>query len=335
MTDAPQVLPPLRTWSHLADNKRRPSEYEVVSVKLHYHTANPNAAWEIDPDAFMNRWYRQHREGSAVTHPDWDQYRDPDALVYRTYVALQDDQETYVAAMLDEHDRIGHDSALSADWVGALARWYTPSRYPAHLLQMATAYVGQMAPASTITTPCYFQAADEMRVVQHTAYRTRELANRFTGVGLAEAERARWQDDPVWQGFRQLLERLLVTWDWAEAFVVLNLVAKPAHDEALLSVLGATADAHGDRVLRYLADSHLADAQRSRRWSEALLAMMLAVPGNGAVIGRWVEHWVPLADEAIDTYVADLPGTAPGAAAGAGGSAKAALATWRHQLGLP
>ena len=330
MTDAPEVLQPLRTWSHLAGNKRKPSEYEVVSVKLHYHTANPEAAWELDPDVFMNRWYREHREGSALTHPEWDQFRDPDELVYRTYVARQDDQETYVTAMLDEHDRLGHDAALSPEWVGALARWYTPSRYPAHLLQMASAYVGQMAPASTITTPCYFQAADEMRVVQHTAYRTRELANRYGDVGFAAAERDRWQSDPAWQGLRELLERVLVTWDWGEAFVALNFVAKPAHDEAVLGALAAAADANGDRVLRYLADSHLADAARSRRWSAALLAMALAVPGNGDVIGGWVQRWAPLADAAVDAYLADLRG-----ASGLASATKDALARQRHELGLP
>lgn len=328
MTDAPEVLKPLRTWSHLAANKRKPSEYEAVSVKLHYHTANPNAAWELAPELFWNEWYRTHREGSALRHDDWDAFRDPDQLVYRQYVALQDDQETYVTAMLDEHDRMGHDGTLPSAWVDALARWYTPSRYPAHLLQMASAYVGQMAPASTITTPCYFQAADQMRVVQHTAYRTRELADRFGDRGFADGERARWERDPAWQGFRELLEKVLVTWDWAEAFVAVNLVAKPVHDEAVLRVLGTVADAHGDRVTRYLADSHLADAERSRRWTGALVAMATAVDGNRDVLRGWIDRWMPLADAAAAAFVDELPG---GAATGA---APAAVRAWHVELGL-
>lgn len=330
MTDAPEILQPLRTWSHLAGNRRKPSEYEAVTVKLHYHTANPDAAWELAPEVFMNQWYREHREGSPLTHPDWDAFRDPDEIVYRTYVARQDDQETYVTAMLDEHDRLGHDAALPRGWVDVLARWYTPSRYPAHLLQMASAYVGQMAPASTITTPCYFQAADEMRVVQHTAYRTRELANRYPDAGFAADERLRWETDPAWQGFRELLEKVLVTYDWGEAFVALNLVAKPAHDEALLRAFGRVADSHGDRVTRYLADSHLLDAARSRRWSQALVNLATPVPGNTAVMDGWLRRWVPLADRAVDTYLAELPG-----AAGLAAETRRSLHTWREELGLP
>jgi toluene monooxygenase system protein E len=211
-----------------------------------------------------------------------------------------------------------------------LARWYTPARYPAHLLQMAAAYVGQMAPASTITTPCYFQAADEMRLVQHTAYRTRELANRYRDAGFAEGERHCWETDPAWQGFRELLERLLVTWDWGEAFVALNLVAKPAHDEAVLRAFGRVADTQGDRVARYLADAHLLDAARSRRWSAALLAMVMAVPGNADVIAGWVRRWTPLADAAVSAYLADVPGAAQLAT-----KTNETLAGWRRELGLP
>jgi toluene monooxygenase system protein E len=329
MTDAPQVLPPLRTWSHLAGNKRKPTEYEAVSVNLHYHTDTPEATWELSPDAFMNRWYFKNRDQSPLTHPDWNAFRDPQQVVYRTYVAGQDDRETYVMAMLDEHDRLGHDGKLAADWVRALARWYTPSRYPAHLLQMASAYVGQMAPASTITTPCYFQAADEMRVVQHVAYRTRELANRFDGDGFAAAERSCWETDDIWQGFRELLERLLVTWDWAQAFVALNLVAKPIHDEAVFRQLAAAADVHDDRVLRYLADSHLADSDRSRTWTGALVAMARSQPGNDEVIRGWLDTWLPLAAHAAHSYLDSLPGVS-----GAADSAIAAVANWHLSLGL-
>ena len=39
-----EVLKPLKTWSHLAARRRKPSEYEVVSVNLHYSTRPGSAA---------------------------------------------------------------------------------------------------------------------------------------------------------------------------------------------------------------------------------------------------------------------------------------------------
>ena len=60
MTQAaqPQVLKPIKTWSHLAGRRRKPSEYEIVSANLHFNDRDPNAPWELDPEMFMNRWYK-------------------------------------------------------------------------------------------------------------------------------------------------------------------------------------------------------------------------------------------------------------------------------------
>ena len=167
-----------------------------------------------------------------------------------------------------------------------------------------------------------------MRVVQHTAYRTRELANRFDDVDFASTERQRWEADPIWQGFRELQERLLVTWDWGQAFVALNLVAKPAHDAAVLGGLGAAAAANGDRVLQYLNDSHLADSARSRRWTGALVTMALGEPSNRSVIQGWVSSWMPLAQRAVETYLAGLPG------ADSAADPLADVRAWHASLGL-
>src|SRR4029077_2089035 len=109
--------------------------YELVTHDLHYRTRNPEAAYELDPNLFMNRWYREHVGGASLTHPDWNGFRDPDEIIYRTYTTLQDMQEDYVDTVLDEHERSGHDLTLSASWVATLARVYTPGPYLLHPLQ--------------------------------------------------------------------------------------------------------------------------------------------------------------------------------------------------------
>lgn len=38
-----EVLKPLKTWSHLARRRRKPSEYEIVSLELHYNTRREDA----------------------------------------------------------------------------------------------------------------------------------------------------------------------------------------------------------------------------------------------------------------------------------------------------
>ncbi|MDE2439749.1 MAG: aromatic/alkene monooxygenase hydroxylase subunit beta [Betaproteobacteria bacterium] len=324
-----QVLKPLKTWSHLAARRRKPSEYEIVSANLHYNDKRPDSPYELSPTMFMNEWYKKNTFGTVLKHADWNAFRDPEEVVYRTYNMMQDGQETYVFGLFDQFNQREHDSALDPRWAGTLARFYTPSRYLFHTVQMASAYVGQVSPASTITNCNYFQMADSFRWLSHTAYRTKELSTVFPDKGFAADERQYWEKDPVWQGFRELMEKTLTVWDWGEAIVVLNLVAKPAIDEAVLRKLGESARHNGDTLLGLLTDAQLVDAARHRRWISVLVKMALETPGNLEHIRGWIAKWEPLADKAIDAYCTSLPDVANGAEA-----AKAATRDFRRSLGL-
>jgi toluene monooxygenase system protein E len=328
MTDAPQVLQPLKTFSHLAGRRRRPSEYEVVSVGLHYSTDNPASPFELSPDLAMNQWYRTHRNDSPLTHPDWNEFRDPDQIVYRTYNVMQDGQEVYVDGLLDSYSDHDHDLGLSDEWLDVLATHYTPRRYAVHCLQMLASYAGQVAPASTVTNCLYFQTADEMRRLQRIAYRTAELAENRPDRGFGEHERQQWETHAAWQGFRELFEKALIAWDWAESFVVTNLVAKPAFDEAVRR-FSTIARQNGDELAASLDENLLRDADRSRRWTAALCTFAFTVDSNRNLVDRWVAKWQPLADAAVHAYFDGVPD-----AGSAAGDVTAACAAFRAGLGL-
>jgi toluene monooxygenase system protein E len=324
----PEALKPLKTWSHLAARRRRPSEYEIVSTNLHYTTDNPDAPFELDPDFPMAQWFKQHRNASPLRHPDWNAFRDPDEIVYRTYNIMQDGQETYVSGLLDQFSARGHDAMLERTWAVTLGRLYTPCRYLFHTLQMGSAYLTQIAPASTISNCAGYQTADSLRWLTHTAYRTRELSKTFGDIGLGTGERAHWERDPAWQGFRELVEKALVAWDWAESFTAFNLVVRPAVEEATLRGLGRIGRQNGDTLLGLLTDAQLLDAQRHRRWTAALVKMAQEQPGNAEVLSGWVAKWAPLADAAVTAYLAAL-----GDPVGADEAVEATRA-YRRTLGL-
>lgn len=324
----PEPLKPLKTWSHLAARRRKPSEYEIVSTNLHYTTDNPDAPFELDPNFPMAQWFKTNRNASPLTHPDWNAFRDPDEIVYRTYNMLQDGQETYVQGLLQQFSARGHDEMLDPAWVAVLSRMYTPARYLFHALQMGSAYLTQIAPASTISNCAAYQSADALRWLTHTAYRTKELSKTFPDQGLGTGERRIWESDPLWQGFRELVEKALVAWDWAESFTALNLVLRPAVEEAVLRGLGRHGRQNGDTLLGLLTDAQLADTQRHHRWAGALVKQALEQPGNAEVLSGWVRKWEPLADAAIDAYFHGLVDEA-GAA-----SAREATRAFRRGLGL-
>jgi toluene monooxygenase system protein E len=123
---------------------------------------------------------------------------------------------------------------------------------------------------------------------------------------------------------------MLATYDWGEAFVALNVVTKPAIEAALLRQLAQAGRPHGDTLLGLLADAQLRDADRSRRWTKALVDFASARNGNAAVLAGWTAKWAPLAERALAAYCEALPDR-PEAAAVAIGETRA----FRQSLGLP
>lgn len=304
---APAAPKPLKTWSHLSGRRKKPTEYEVVSVDLHTTTGHPEAPFELDANMPMSMWFRQYRSGSPLRHPDWNQFRDPAEMTYRVYNIVQDGQESFVCGLFNQMSERGHDSMLESTWAGSLARRYAPMRYLFHTLQMMSAYVTLMAPASTLSNCASYQTGDHFRWLSHTAYRTAELARTFPDMGFGQRERGYWEDDVAWQGLRELMERALVTWDWAEACFVLNVVVKPAVEEGVMLTLADAARQNGDSVLPLVVDSQIHDARRHRRWSTAWVAMAMDKEGNREVLQGWLARWQPLADRAVRSYCATLP----------------------------
>ena len=318
---------PLKTWSHLAQHRKKPTEYEIVSTNLLWSTSDPAAPWAMGPDIALSRHVLRHRNQSPLVHLDWDGFRDPNQLVYRTYNAIQDGQEAYVDGLLEDHSRNEHDLGLTPSWVASLARFYTPGRFLMHALQMAAAYGVFIAPSSTLVNCFAFQSGDQLRWVSRIAYRTAELARTHPNAGFGSGERSQWESAPEWQGFRELAERALVAWDWAEQFVAVNLVAKIAADAAFLRQLWRTARAEGDTLTGFLTDAQWIDSERSRNWSFALWKYAAAVPSNRAMLLEWLAKWTPFGERAIDAFCAGFDDTGRAA-----GEAKTELYAFHNAL---
>ncbi len=319
MSDSAETLKPLKTWSHLSKQRKRPSEYEIVSTNLHFHTNNKEKPFEVGQGAKMNDWYLKYRNNSPLTHDDWDAFRDPEQLVYRTYNILQEGQEAYVTGLLNQFSERGNDQMIPKKWAEDLARLYTPSRYIYHAMQMISSYLHQMSPASTISNLSTYQAADHLRWVGKT----------WADVGFGEKEREHWENDAAWQGFRELAEKALVVWDWAEATVVLEVVLKPAVSAAVQKQLGLAGAENGDTLLSLLNDAQMRDAERHQRQTKSLMEFAMANEANATTIQGWVDKWQPLADKAVEAYCAaltDLPDATE--------EAKAYMTSARQSLGL-
>jgi toluene monooxygenase system protein E len=93
---------PAKTWSLLGEVRKKPSEYEVITTKLHYHYRRQPAPFELDPNTPINAWYLRYREGSPLRAASWEGFSDPHQLTYRLYVERQSEREAYLENLVEE-----------------------------------------------------------------------------------------------------------------------------------------------------------------------------------------------------------------------------------------
>jgi len=261
-----------KTYWHLLAARRMPSEYELVSSRLLYH---PQLGVSVRTPVVDF----EARYPLSLTCSAWDEFRDPRETTYARYVSEQRDRENYLDRLLSSIEHSDYDRSLDASWLSVLARAFVPMRYPCHGLHMAAAYVAHRAPAGRIVIAAAFQTADEVRRVQRIAYRSKQLMLAHADFGTNA--QAVWEREPALQPLRECIERLLVCYEWGEAFVALNLVIKPLFDEFLCSQLAEVAREQRDDVLARMLLSLREDQLWHRAWSGALVRHVLSdAPDN-------------------------------------------------------
>jgi toluene monooxygenase system protein E len=294
-----------RSWSRFTEAKS-PNEYEAVTHDLHWHYKPGEPPWEMSPRWFWNEWYTKYRNESPFACSDWNRFRDPDKLVYRSYIARQEQGELYLDGIVEEFEGRNAFAGMASRWIDVLASTYTPFRYAGHALMMAATYVMHMAPSSYISNVAAFQAGDELRRVQRIAYQTRllQIARHDDTIG---DDRVKWEEAEQWQPLRRCLEQLLVVRDWGEAFTRLNFVVKPMVDAAFNLALAEAAERNGD-LMTALMHRHLqSDSARSVAWSTALVKVATRdVPENSEVLARWIGQAAPSVFEAVIDAIAPL-----------------------------
>jgi toluene monooxygenase system protein E len=289
-----------KTYWHLLQERRMPTEYEIVTSKLLCYTGEGFTGKRFELDVPLKDWYRRYQEESPLVCSSWEKFRDPRKTTYTKYTELQRDKEIFVDAVLDEIETTGYDAHLRPAWLHMLARAVATFRYPGHGFQMIASYIGQMAPSGRISIAAALQSADEMRRIQRVAYRIRQLQLIYPG--FATDSRTLWETDSLWQPLREVVERLLVTYDWAESFVGLNVVLKPLVDELFMKYLSDLALREDDYLLGQVFYSLNEDCQWHRQWSECLVRMAIEDNvRNKDTIQGWINQWYPLAAHAVHT----------------------------------
>lgn len=295
-----------RTFEHL-QGRRRPNVYDEITSHVqwgetfrgrfpgldlpadgaHYHFPEHYKLGYWDPS--KTKW----------TSDDWEAFRDPAQLTYRTYHEVQSVREHALTAVLDAGRRSRALTDVDDAWVEALRGFFGALRFSEWGVSMACQYVSRFAIVASITNCALLQSFDELRHTQRIAEWTTELETVHGGFG---DYRAHWMQAAAFQPLREYLERVCVTKDWGEVVLATNIVLEPLFQPVQHALLSDVAQAHRDAVLPHLSYSLELDEERHWGWGRALAQMLHADEHNVARTQEWIELWYPRAEAAVSAF---------------------------------
>jgi toluene monooxygenase system protein E len=294
---AARAMPPARrTYLCLEGARKKPTDYQVTSTALLYY---PTRGFEVETPVW--RHYVEYQQKGQLRSDRWDDFEDPAHFTYSTYVAERRDQEAFLDRLFER------PADATSGELRPLLGLLSALRFPLHGLQMVAAYVGALAPSGRISIAAAFQAADELRRIQRVC----QWLGR-SGVPIAQLDalgREIWQQSPSFQPLRQLVERLLVTFDWGEALIALNGALKPLFDRLWFEHLVGVAERHHDEVLEKTLSSLGDDARWHESWFSDLARLALASDANNVIAAeRVVSEFRPLAARAVQALLPAFDG---------------------------
>jgi methane monooxygenase component A beta chain/propane monooxygenase small subunit len=303
---APASKPEARDFVYIKSRKRKVSEYEAVN--LHVQPAI-EGGWDIGPSYLRTPEGRQSWEitSTKLRHPEWHDFRDPSSLWQRPYMRMQAEQERAIAR-LTEDVALGDVAAeIDPTWLNQIiGEHYAVWSFVEWGLFRALFPATREALSDTIVASMLFETFDRARHSQDIVHYLLMLEEKVPGFDATGAKQV-WLDSPRYQPMRKLIEEVMHTVrDWAETFVIINLVLDPILTEvAISSLVGKLAPLHGDVVSRVIVASVNRDRRRDLAWTEEFVRMVTAegVPAaaeNKALIAGWVEKWRPAVIEATE-----------------------------------
>lgn len=301
-----------RTFTWFESRRRPPTEYEELTVGLHWGedclVGTDLGTWSAD--------------STRLTGVVWEDFRDPAQLHYRTYVARQASAERELRSVLDQARAGGFVDDLDPAWRAAVGTLLGGGAFAEWGVALAMEHVQRFCLSSTLAQSAQLQVCDEFRHAQHG------LAWSDTVLGTAgddDRARAAWMEHPALQPLRRCVERLLVLADWGEVIVAAGLLLEGLSQPFLRELCTVGGRTHRDLATACLGAQAWADEERHLDWCEEFARLALAGDRtNQAVLQAWCsEHLAPAAD-AVAALAAAFP---------LGGLSAAALDVARTELG--
>jgi hypothetical protein len=284
-----------KTFAWFEGRKRPPSEYEELTVGLHFgeealvHTRV--GTWTLD--------------NTLLSGVPWEDFRDPAQLHYRSWVALQDRAERELGATLDLARSAGFVDGLDTEWRQALAVLGGGLAFAEWGVAMAMQYVERFCLSSAVGQAAQLQVCDELRHAQRALEWSDALGE---ATGDADPARAAWMEHPALQPLRRAVELALTLTDWGEVIIAVNVCLEGLLQPFQREIYLQAARDHHDMGTAMLGRHCWIDEERHLGWTEAFLGLVVeAEPANRAILQGWYDAHAPAAHAALDAIAAGFP----------------------------
>jgi propane 2-monooxygenase small subunit len=287
-----------RSFNYFTPRKRRATVYEDVTVDVQPDPARHlTQGWVYE---FANGIGGYPEEWTALKSSNWHEFLDPNEEWEQTIYRNNANVVRQISQNI-EHGRTAHVfSQMNPSWVKVLERHVFAWAHAEHGLGMHVYTPAQRdAPTNMINNAMAVGALHKLRFAQDLILYNLALSEEVDGFDGA-AHKDAWQNDPIWQPTRELVERLTGIRDWGEALFVTTVVFEPIVGELFRSgfVMQAAAP-QGDFVTPTIMGAGESDAAREQKVARVLFRMLTDdeahAEENKATMHGWLEEYVPAA----------------------------------------
>lgn len=320
-----------RRYNYYVPAKRKQTHYEDVTVEVQpdprhylsqgwiYGFADGQAgyplnwtklkAWGVD-DPPPVRGVGTGGGGEDLKWPahGWHEFRDPNEEWEQTIYRYNANVVRQINGNVENARNAKAFDQWNDNWIRFVERSVGAWMHVEHILGLYVFAANERsAPTNMHNTAMAVNSAHKIRFAQDLALYnltlTEEMSN-FNGTAHLQA----WNDDPEWQGVRELTEALTaIEDDWGEAIFATNIVFEPLVGELFRSgLVMQAAPGNGDFVTPTVMGAGEYDyAQRDLAWSKVCFAPLVHdrefADHNRALMDGWLSAWVPRALSAART----------------------------------
>jgi hypothetical protein len=279
---------------------RRLNEYEEVTQLLQWHGPH-----YVDGDRPAHKVWTD--DSTELRCSDWESYRTPDKLYYRTYTTRQARAGRSVATAFEFAQSDGQLAKVDPARVELLRNVVGVLQYPDWGLCVAHQSATRFALSSWIAGATSFMMFDELRHAQLYGRLALAYGEHYDGF---DDPRPAWMDEPRFQPTRRIIEETMATLDWGKTIVLADLIVEPLLSSAAHTLLTAGSLTAGDGLTPFVCRSIEDDKRRHRDSAAAFLRLVChdATFGdaNRELVAAWCVELLPRAHEAAVQLLGDF-----------------------------